>query len=224
MNRQLNNKSNRTLSLIRNLFLIGLLFIASIAMDGCKTKDYDWENFSYVAAPRVIMNTESSALPTVATANVSFFNIKDPDFATNQFFEWQLDYYNAEGRAEVSSIEVYVSFNKRESTPPLYPIVLSLAEVFPTERQFPLPSTLTDRDKLYETVSEFPKSYRFTPTELAAITGTELSDIAVNDYFLFKFVVNQKDGQRIVQYNDNSCDESRGELCDCRIGARFKDQ
>lgn len=223
MKRKLNNKSGIPFSL-QNILLISLLSTAIFCVNGCKTKDYDWENFSYAAAPKVIMNVERSALPTVATANVSFFNISEPDFASNQFFEWQLDYYDAEGRAEVASIEVYVSFNKRESTPPQYPIVLSLAGVFPTERQFPLPSTLSDKDKLYETVSEFPKSYRFTPAELAAITETDLNEIAVNDYFLFKFVINQRDGQRIVQYNDNSCDESRGELCDCRIGARFKSQ
>ena len=115
-----------------------------------------------------------------------------------------------------------MSFNKRESNTPVYPIVLSLAEVQPNEHQFPLPSTITTKDILYEKVTEFPKEYSFTARELADITGTDLGSVAVNDYFLFKFIVVMEDGTRIVQYNDNACDESRGELCDCRVGVRFK--
>src|SRR5690606_39879026 len=101
---------------------------------------------------------------------------------------------------------------------------LSLAKVQPNDRQFPLPSRITAADKMFETVSTFPKSYSFTAQQLADITGINLETVEVNDYFLFKFVVVMEDGTRIVQYNDNSCDESRGELCDCRVGARFKNQ
>lgn len=193
-----------------------------LAIAGCKTVDYDHENFVYAATPRVTLNTETSALPTFQTAKASFFNMADPEFATSQLFEWELSYYDAEGRAPVSEIEVYVSFNRKEGNIPVYPIVLSLAEVQPNERQFPLPSSIKSTDILYERVTEFPKSYSFTATELAEITGTDLSTVEVNDYFLFKFIVTMTDGTRIVQYNDNSCDESRGELCDCRVGVRFK--
>jgi hypothetical protein len=200
---------------------IGLIMLA---MAGCKTVDYEYETFQYAATPRVSLKTESSALPTYATANVSFFNMKDPDFATSQKFEWELSYYDAEGRAPVKEIEVYVSFNKRESNVPVYPIILSLAKVQPNDRQFPLPSRINAADMLFETVTTFPKSYSFTAQQLADITGINLETVEVNDYFLFKFVVVMEDGTRIVQYNDNSCDESRGELCDCRVGARFKDQ
>lgn len=198
--------------------------LGMLAMTGCKTVDYDYETFQYAATPNVTVNTASSALPTYESANVSFFNMKDPAFATSQRFEWELSYYDAEGRAPVREIEVYVSFNKRESNVPVYPIILSLAQVHPNDRQFPLPSRITSNDKLYDTVTEFPKTYSFTPQELADITGINLTSVAVNDYFLFKFVVTMEDGTRIVQYNDNSCDESRGELCDCRVGVRFKNQ
>jgi hypothetical protein len=204
----------------KNLY-IGLCMLA---LAGCKTVDYEYETFQYAATPRVTINTESSALPTYQTANVTFFNMNDPEFATTQKFEWELSYYDADGRAPVKEIEVYVSFNKRESNVPVYPIILSLAQVQPNDRQFPLPSRITPSDMLYETVTTFPKSYSFTAQELADITGTNLGTVAVNDYFLFKFVVIMQDGTRIVQYNDNSCDESRGELCDCRVGVRFKDQ
>lgn len=184
--------------------------------------DYDYENFAYAATPRVTLNTETSALPTYQTAKVSFFNLKDPEFATNQRFEWELSYYDANGRAPVKEIEVYLSFNKKESNVPVYPIILSLAQVQPNSSQFPLPSRITANDKLFETVSEFPKSYSFTAQELADLAGIDISTVAVNDYFLFKFAVVMEDGTRIVQYNENSCDESRGELCDCRVGVRFK--
>lgn len=198
---------------------IGLLMLG---LAGCKTVDYEYETFQYSATPRVMLNTESSALPTYATANASFFNMKDPNYATTQRFEWELSYYDAEGRAPVQEIEVYLSFNKRESNVPVYPIILSLAGVNPNDRQFPLPSRITTNDKLFETVSTFPKSYSFTAKELADFTGINLATVAVNDYFLFKFIVVMEDGTRVVQYNDNSCDESRGELSDCRVGVRFK--
>ncbi|MCH7402309.1 hypothetical protein ACFOUP_03580 [Belliella kenyensis] len=191
-------------------------------VSACKTVDYEWENFKYAPTPKVTLDVESSALPTFASAKVSFFNLARPDYATAQTFKWTLDYYDAQGRAGVEAIEVYVGFNRREGVPPVYPIVLSLAQVHPTERQFPLPSVIRANDRLVERVTEFPKSFSFTPSELAALTSTNLSTVAVNDYFLFKFIVIMEDGTRIVQYNDNSCDESRGELCDCRVGVRFK--
>ncbi len=199
-----------------------ILFAGILAVSACKTVDYDHENFMYAAAPKVTLNTEVSALPTFQTAKVSFFNLADPDFAENQRFEWELSYYDADGRAEVSEIEVYVSFNRRESNVPVYPIALSLANVQPNERQFPLPSSIRASDILFERVRSFPKSYSFTPQELADLTGIDLSTVGINDYFLFKFVVVMTNGTRIVQYNENSCDESRGELCDCRVGVRFK--
>ncbi|MCH7410159.1 hypothetical protein MM239_12190 [Belliella sp. DSM 111904] len=201
--------------------LIILSFIICLA-SACKTVDYDWEDFKYAPTPKVTLDVESSALPTFASAKVSFFNMASPDYATSQTFNWTLDFYDAEGRAGVQAIEVFVSFNRREGVPPVYPIVLSLAQVHPTERQFPLPSMIRPTDRFYERVTEFPKTYSFTPSELAALTEINLSTVAVNDYFLFKFIVIMEDGTRIVQYNDNSCDESRGELCDCRVGVRFK--
>jgi len=198
--------------------------IALLLTNSCKDVTYDWERYRIAATPKVTINTEKSALPTYQTANVSFFNLADPNYATEQEFEWTLDYYDANGRAHARSIDVYVSFNRRESTPPPYPIVLSLAGVWPNIRQFPLPSTITSRDLLLETVTEFPKTFTFTPAELAAITGIELSTVEPNDYFLFKFAITQADGTRIVQFQDNACDESRGEPCDCRTGVRFKRQ
>lgn len=196
--------------------------IAALLMFSCKIVDYEWEDFKYAATPKVTLNVEASALPTFQTAKVSFFNLADPNYATSQKFEWSLDFYDAEGRANVKEIEVYLSFNRKEGTPPVFPIILSLAKVQPNERQFPLPSVIRSTDKLFEKVNSFPKSYSFTAQELATFTGTDLSTVNVNDYFLFKFIVIMEDGTRIVQYNDNSCDESRGEPCDCRVGVRFK--
>jgi|SRR5690554_1271044 len=198
------------------LILLGLFIIS------CSSVDYDWEKFQLAAAPKVRLNAEASALPTFPSAKVSFFNMAVPDFATSQRFEWELDYYDADGRVEVSEIEVYISFNKRENTVPVYPITLSYAQVHPNESQFPLPSIIGSSDMLLEKVTTFPKTYSFTPAELAKITGTDLSSVAVNDYFLFKFALTMGDGTRIVTYNYKDCDESRGELADCRVGVRFK--
>jgi hypothetical protein len=199
-----------------------LICVFAFILSSCKTVDYDWEDFELTATPRVTMNTAKSALPTEQTAKVSFFNLADPDFASTQEFEWELDYYDAEGRAVPKDIEVYVNFYRSERIAPVYPIVLSVAGVFPNQPQFPLPSKILPSDILYKTVTSFPQTYNFTPQQLADITGIDLSTVRANDYFLFKFVVTMEDGQRIVLFDPKSCDETRGELCDCRVGARFK--
>ena len=88
--------------------------------------------------------------------------------------------------------------------------------------QFPLPSRVGTSDKLYETVTQFPKTFTVTAAQLATFTGTNLSTVAQNDYFLFKFILNLKDGRRIVGFQENVCDETRGEVGDCRVGVRFR--
>lgn len=204
---------------MKNIFITSVF---ALILFSCKTVDYDWEDFVLTATPKVTLNTAKSALPTQQTAKVSFFNLAEADFASSQEFEWVLDYYDAEGRAKPQNIEVYVNFYRSENTPPVYPIVLSVAEVFPTQPQFPLPSRILPSDILYETVTSFPRTYNFTPQELADITGINLSTVRVNDYFLFKFVITMENGRQIVLFDPKSCDETRGELCDCRVGARFK--
>ena len=204
-------------------FFVYAILLMAVALDSCKNVEYDWEKYKTAATPKVTVNLEKSALPTFATAKVSFFNMKEAEYATKQQFEWTLS-YNDFDRTTVKSIEVYLSFNKKESSPPAYPITFSLAGVYPNIRQFPLPSTVMATDKLYEIVTTFPKTFTHTPAQLAAFTGTNLSTVAVNDYFLFKFILTMGDGTRIVQYQENGCDESRGEPCDCRVGVRFKNQ
>lgn len=212
------NRKNKHMRLYFWLCLLSVVFLTN----SCKDVEYDWENYQIAATPKVTINISKSALPTYQTANVSFFNMADPGFATDQEFEWTLDYYDADGRVSAQSIEVYISFNKRESSPPAYPITLSLAGVWPNIRQFPLPSTIGSNDELFEVVTEFPKTYTHTPAELAEIVGIDLDTVEPNDYFLFKFAITMADGTRIVQFQDNACDESRGEPCDCRTGVRFK--
>ncbi|MBK1441712.1 hypothetical protein JHJ32_17060 [Parapedobacter sp. ISTM3] len=207
---------------MRKALIYSLIAVTAWAANSCKDVDYDWEQFKIAATPKVTINIEKSALPTYQTANVSFFNMATPDYATAQEFEWTLDYYDADGRVHAQSIDVYISFNRRESSPPTYPITLSLAGVWPNIRQFPLPSTIRSTDMLYETVTEFPKTFSHTPAELAEIVGIDLDTVEPNDYFLFKFAITMTDGTRLVQFQDNACDESRGEPCDCRTGVRFK--
>jgi len=207
----------------KRCFLYVIITVSASLANSCKDVDYDWEQYKIAATPKVTINTDKSALPTYQTANVSFFNLADPDFATSQEFEWTLDYYDAGGRVQAESIEVYISFNRAESSSPAYPITLSLAGVWPNIRQFPLPSTIRSTDMLYEVVTEFPKTYTHTPVQLAEIVGIDLDTVEPNDYFLFKFAITMSDGTRIVQFQDNACDESRGEPCDCRTGVRFKE-
>ncbi|WP_207955544.1 hypothetical protein [Segetibacter sp. 3557_3] len=180
-------------------------------------------NYTYTAVPIVEVNTAKSALPTYAAAKTSFFNLKDPNVA-NQQFEFTLN-WEGFGRRTVTSIDVYVSFNKKEASAPAYPIVISTpGNEYPNIFQFPLPSIVRSTDKFYETATTFPKKYTFTAAQLAALVGVSLNGIEVNDYILFKFMVTLEDGHKIATFFNNVCDESRGEPGDCRVGVRFKNQ
>ncbi len=203
-------------------FLLAIAVIL-LGLSACKKVHYEWEDYTYTAAPIVTIDTTKTALPTRQTGKVTFFNLKDANLANEQFsftLNWQ-----GFGLATVSSIEVYTSFNKAESSVPAYPIVISSpGNQYPNIAQFPLPSIVGTNDKLLETVTTFPKTYTYTAAQLATLNGVALSSAAVNDYFLFKFILNLTDGRRIVTFFNNVCDESRGEPGDCRTGVRFKSQ
>lgn len=194
-----------------------------LGLGACKKEKYEWQDYTYTAVPVVTVDTALSALPTRQTAKVSFFNLKDPNLA-NERFSFTLN-WEGYGKSTVKSIEVYNSFNKAESSVPAYPIVLSYpGGIYPNIAQFPLPGNVSAADKLYETVTTFPKTYTFTAAQLATLAGINLSSVAVNDYFIFKFIVNLTDGRRIAAYFSNVADESRNEFGDPRTGVRFKSQ
>ncbi|HEY0175871.1 MAG TPA: hypothetical protein VGC08_05800 [Pedobacter sp.] len=202
-----------------------ILFMSCIllGLSACKKVNYEWEGYTYTAVPVVTVDTALSALPTRQTAKVSFFNLKDPDLA-NEKFSFTLN-WQGYGKAAVQSIEVYDSFNKAEASVPGYPIVMSYpGGIYPNIAQFPLPGNVGAADKLYETVTSFPKTYTFTAAQLATLTGISLGSVSVNDYFIFKFIVNLTDGRRIAAYFSNVADESRNEFGDPRTGVRFKSQ
>ncbi|QIP12399.1 hypothetical protein G8759_07040 [Spirosoma aureum] len=202
--------------------ILYFLLLLVVGLDACKTEDYVWENWSYTAVPLVAVNIAKSALPTVSTANTSFFDLGAANLATQEF-EYTLK-WEGFGKEEVTSIDVYLGFNKAAATGnPAYPIVLSQpGGLYPSVTQYPLPSRVGTSDKLYETVTQFPKTFTVTAAQLAAFTGVNLSTVAQNDYFLFKFMLNLKDGRRIAGYQENVCDEARGEVGDCRVGVRFR--
>ncbi|MBP1652516.1 MAG: hypothetical protein H6Q26_2673 [Bacteroidetes bacterium] len=202
---------------------IFILSILMICVGACKKAHYEWEDYQYTGVPIVTIDTTKSALATRQAGKVVFFNKKDADLATQQFsftLEWA-----GFNKVTVTSIEVYNSYNKAESSVPAYPLVISSpGNQYTNIAQFPLPSIVGTNDHLYETVTEFPKTFNFTAAELAALNNVDLSAVAVNDYFLFKFIVNLSDGRRVVTFYNNICDESRGEPGDCRVGVRFKNQ
>lgn len=192
-----------------------------LVLSSCKTKTYDWENWSYTAVPVVKVNTAKSALPTVSTANTSFFNLSSPDLA-NQEFEFTLN-WEGFGKAEVNAIDVYLGYNLAETSPPAYPILISQpGGLYPDRVQYPLPSRVGSGDKLYKTVTSFPTTFTLKASEMATFTGINLSNVKQNDNFLFKFIVKLKDGSEIVGFQENVCDEARGEIGDCRVGVRFR--
>lgn len=206
-------------------FYLFMLLAAGHVLTSCKTKDYEWEQYSYTAVPIVHVNTAKSALPTYATANTSFFNLKDANVA-NEPFEFVLT-YEGFGMVNVKTIEVYLSYNiGTASTIPAYPIVLSTpGNTYPSQASFyPISTSIAATDKLFETDSTFPKTCTYTASQLATAAGVTFSSIKVNDFFMFKFILNLTDGRRIVGFQDNVCDESRGEPGDCRVGVRFKSQ
>lgn len=202
---------------------IFILSILMICVGACKKAHYEWEDYQYTGVPIVTIDTTKSALATRQAGKVVFFNKKDVNLASQQFsftLEWA-----GFNKVTVTSIEVYNSYNKAESSVPAYPLVISSpGNQYTNIAQFPLPSIVGTNDHLYETVTEFPKTFNFTAAELAALNNVDLSAVAVNDYFLFKFIVNLSDGRRVVTFYNNICDESRGEPGDCRVGVRFKNQ
>lgn len=202
---------------------IFILSILMICVGACKKAHYEWEDYQYTGVPIVTIDTTKSALATRQAGKVVFFNKKDANLASQQFsftLEWA-----GFNKVTVTSIEVYNSYNKAESSVPAYPLVISSpGNQYTNIAQFPLPSIVGTNDHLYETVTEFPKTFNFTAAELAALNNVDLSAVAVNDYFLFKFIVNLSDGRRVVTFYNNICDESRGEPGDCRVGVRFKNQ
>lgn len=205
---------------MKPIFILSILMICASA---CKKAHYEWEDYQYTGVPIITIDTTKSALATRQAGKVVFFNKKDADLASQQFsftLEWA-----GFNKVTVTSIEVYNSYNKAESSVPAYPLVISSpGNQYPNIAQFPLPSIVGTNDHLYETVTEFPKTFNFTAAELAALNNVDLSAVAVNDYFLFKFIVNLSDGRRVVTFYNNICDESRGEPGDCRVGVRFKNQ
>jgi hypothetical protein len=187
----------------------------------CKKVHYEWENYQYTAVPVITIDTAKTALPTKQSGKVAFFNLKDAN-VSDQEFAFSLDWVGF-GKATVTSIEVYATYNKAESSVPAYPLVISMpGNQYPNIAQFPLPSIVGSGEKLYETVTTFPKTFSFTASQLATINNVDLNTVKVNDYFLFKFIVNLDDGQRVVTFYNNICDEARGEPGDCRVGVRFK--
>jgi hypothetical protein len=207
-----------------------ILYISLIMLLGfnsCKTKDYAWESWTVTAVPVVTVNTSKSALNVPVTANTSFVKIPKPDSLfdptiANAEFEYTLN-WEGFGKVQVSSIEVYLGFNRAESNPPAYPVPISQpGGLYPSAVQFPLPSRVRATDKLFATVTQFPTTYTLTVGEMAAFTGTDISTIRQNDNFLFKFIINHTDGRRTVGYQENVCDETRGEPGDCRVGVRFR--
>lgn len=204
-------------------YLIIAVLIIYTGIVSCKRTDYEWEQYQYTAVPIITIDTTKTALPTRQAGKVAFFNLNDTDLA-NQEFAFTLN-WEGFGKVSVTSIEVYASYNKAESSVPAYPLVISSpGNQYTNIAQFPLPSIVGANDKLYETVTTFPKSYSFTAAQLATINNVSLASVAVNDYFLFKFILNLEDGRRVVTFFNNICDESRGEPGDCRVGVRFKKQ
>ena len=203
--------------------LLIAILIGSLGICACKKAHYEWEDYQYTAVPIVTIDTTKSALATRQSGKVAFFNLNDANLAS-EAFSFTLEWAGFD-KVEVTSIEVYNSYNKAEASVPAYPLVISTpGNQYPNIAQFPLPSIVGSSDHLYETVTDFPKTYTFTAAELATLNNVTLSTVAVNDYFLFKFILNLSDGRRIVTFYNNICDEARGEPGDCRVGVRFKKQ
>lgn len=199
------------------------LLVVILMICACKKEHYEWETYQYTAVPVVTIDTAKTALPTKQSGKVVFFNLKDADLASQEF-SFTLDWAGFD-KATVTSIEVYATYNKAESSVPAYPLIISSpGNQYPNIAQFPLPSIVGSGELLYETVTTFPKTFSFTAAQLATINNVDLSTVKVNDYFLFKFILNLGDGRRIVSFYNNICDEARGEPGDCRVGVRFKNQ
>ena len=66
-------------------YYVVAISLLMVTLSSCSKEAYEWQDYKYTAVPIVTVNTEKSALPTILAAKTSFFNLKDPNVAKQEF-------------------------------------------------------------------------------------------------------------------------------------------
>jgi hypothetical protein len=174
--------------------------------------------------------TEGVPNGAVAVAQINsqraFFNFQQ---LANATFEFTLRGEDFGRNVPVASIEVWIGLNN----PARITLTTAMANCgvgvptngggcLPGAPLAPLPSRIVTGDRLWRTVNQLPATITITAAEAAQACGTEVSRLQLNDTFLLKFAVNTADGRRFDAFHDGICDETRGQVGDCRLVARVR--
>lgn len=157
-----------------------------------------------VAVAEVNKNKSYFNFTNLATADFEF-NLKGEDFGRN---------------VPVKSIELWVGFNNPRValTGGMTTCGVGVNCAYPNASYAALPSRITlPGDRLLKTVSTLPSTVTLTASEVAQACGITLASIRTADTFQIKFVVNTQDGRRFDAFQDGICDETRGQVGDCRL-------
>jgi hypothetical protein len=179
-----------------------------ITTESCQTKDpIPVAAEGAVAVAEVNKSKSYFNFSNLATADFEF-NLKGEDFGRN---------------VPVKSIELWVGFNnpKVALSTGMTTCGVGVNCAYPNAPYATLPSRITlPGDRLLKTVSTLPSTVIITAAEVAQACGITLASIKSADTFQIKFVVNTQDGRRFDAFQDGICDETRGQVGDCRLVIR----
>ncbi|MFC5408061.1 hypothetical protein ACFPMF_01980 [Larkinella bovis] len=192
---------------MKSITYIALFMVGLVISDACQTKD-----------PIPLAPAGAVAVAKV-NANKAYFDINS--LATTDF-EFELKGEDFGQGVGVKAIEVWVGLNN-----PKIALAASMTAcgngvgcLYPSGALAPLPSRLAASDKLWKTFSSLPATVSIKATEAAAAVGVQPASLLVNDTFQLKFVVQTNDGRRFDAFHDGICDETRGQVGDCRLVIR----
>ncbi|GAA4411872.1 hypothetical protein GCM10023187_38280 [Nibrella viscosa] len=190
----------------RNI-LYFLSLITWLYLDACQTKD------PILPAPN------GAVAVAKVNADKAYFDVNN---LANAEFEFELRGEDFGRNVPVKAVEVWVGLNAPRVT--LTAAMTACGNgvncQYPGAALAPLPSRITDTDKLLRTVTTLPSTVTIKASEAVAAVGSTLSALRLNDTFLVKFAVQTEDGRRFPAFHDGICDETRGQVGDCRLVIR----
>lgn len=192
------------------LYIFLLVFSGGLvaAFESCQTKDpIPLAADGAVAVAEVSRSKSFFNFTNLATADFEF-NLKGEDFGRN---------------VPVKSIELWVGYNNPRValTASMTTCGVGVNCAYPNASYAALPSRLTPPgDRLLRTITTLPSTVNITAAEVAKACDIALTSIRSADTFQVKFVVNTQDGRRFDAFQDGICDETRGQVGDCRLVIR----
>ncbi|WP_128546909.1 hypothetical protein [Larkinella soli] len=184
------------------------LFLTTLLIsDACQTKD-------------PIPEAPAGAVATAkVNANKAYFDLNA--LATSDF-EFVLNGEDFGQGVGVKAVEVWIGLNNPRValTAAMTACGNGVGCLYPAASLAPLPSRLATTDKLWRTFETLPATVNLKAADAAAAVGAKLTDLKLNDTFQLKFVVQTSDGRRFDAFHDGICDETRGQVGDCRLVIR----